>query len=279
MNYLMNSTTVTNVTQRGSVGSGTFHALSAKRSPILLPEGSWEHALFGGLSFKYKPLQGDFLVGHWPGTTRPLNEVIAGFYDFASQWYPLDLLVWVPHTSPWILYGWSKEPLQSVSVSVTLSPASIEEPQKTIWFGWTASADAATTGIQTGIDQPAHPRQRILDALDELMARGSAANWDGYGAPPVEPLAKAGAKHFIDLLGAKLPEPEVALAPGAITFDWYINPRWIFSVSVSDDRKVHYAGLFGTDKMSGTVELTGALPEIMELGIRRAASGVVAESH
>src|SRR2546426_1171786 len=129
------------------------------------------------------------------------------------------------------------------------------------------------------IDQEAHPGQRILDALDELMARGSAANWDGYGAPPVEPLAKAGAKHFIDLLGAKLPEPEVALAPGAITFDWYINPRWIFSVSVSDDRKVHYAGLFGTDKMSGTVELTGALPEIMELGIRRAASGVVAESH
>jgi len=240
------------------------------------PERGWEYTVYQGLKFKYAPIQGDFFVGFAEATRRPYEDVVAGFYDFASQWYPRELLTWIPNPSPWQLYGWSMQPGATSFVSTSVVITNTHPTSG--WVGWTAPA--AATGL-TLIESAVQPdaRQAFLEALDAEMARAAVHNWDGDGALPIDAGAKTGAVRFINLLGPTFPQPEITPTSGAITFDWYCDPRWIFSVSITDERRVHYAGRFDSTKLSGTEELTGALPEIIDFGIRRASRGRSGEDH
>jgi hypothetical protein len=241
------------------------------------PEHGWEYAVYEGLRFRYAPIQGDFFVGYARATTKPYREVVDAFYDFASQWYHREMLTWIPHDSPWILYGWTRQSVQATTISYSYGVSETDSTSawadSSVWVGWSAPTDTVATDIATAVPVEAHPRQLAFDALEEAVAKAVTPNWDGYDAPPITVAAKSEAIRFLGLLGPDIPNPEITLAPGAITFDWYNNPRWIFSVSVADNRRVHYAGLFGSAKMSGPAELTGALPEIIDFGIRRAVGG------
>jgi hypothetical protein len=68
----------------------------------------------------------------------------------------------------------------------------------------------------------------VADALNRLAELGTLGdNWDSYGSQPVQPAAKAAARHLI--LGIPsdfVPQPHVsAVAGGGIGFHWCIENR------------------------------------------------------
>jgi hypothetical protein len=92
-----------------------------------------------------------------------------------------------------------------------------------------------------------------LAALNTAVASALVADWDGYGAHPVEPLAYERARSFLDLLPTTAPVPDVGVVPdGGISFEWHTAPRWTFSVVVRPTLQITYAGLFGVNNTHGT---------------------------
>lgn len=89
--------------------------------------------------------------------------------------------------------------------------------------------------------------------IDEVASECNAARWDGYGAKAVTVSAVADARAFADALDSGLPAPEVGAEPdGVLTFEWYRSTRQTLSVSVHADGILHYAALFGTERICGT---------------------------
>jgi hypothetical protein len=87
-------------------------------------------------------------------------------------------------------------------------------------------------------------------------------DWDGYGAAPVTPQARAAAEEFLGALPTTWPPPEMAADPdGEISFEWARDPHWVFSVSVSPEGRLSYAGLFGVNRVHGAESFVGQLPQ------------------
>jgi hypothetical protein len=112
--------------------------------------------------------------------------------------------------------------------------------------------------------------QRILaKAIEEY----SVKNWDGYGAEVIDIFSCMGAIFFSQMLPAHLPVPEIYVDPdGEITFEWYSNPRKVFSVTVRGNEELVYAGLFGINKIYGTESFDDELPDVILDNISRASS-------
>ncbi len=97
--------------------------------------------------------------------------------------------------------------------------------------------------------------REAIEALDDVFQEASSENWDGYGAKMVNAITYGHARKFLEALPTALPAPEVAAEPdGEIAFEWYIAPRWVFSVSVGPEDALTYAGMFGRSKSHGTEE-------------------------
>lgn len=100
------------------------------------------------------------------------------------------------------------------------------------------------------------------DALEE--------NRDGYGAKPVDPDSFLMAVRLFHSLPRMLPLPDVSVDPdGEVAFEWYVEPRRSFSVSVGADGVLTYAGLFGSAKVHGTEHLVDELPETIRWNLHR----------
>jgi hypothetical protein len=75
--------------------------------------------------------------------------------------------------------------------------------------------------------------------------------WDGYDALPVKFRTYINSLIFLSLLPEYLPLPELSADPdGAISMEWYRTPEWIFSISIDENGKIDYAGLFADKKIS-----------------------------
>ena len=99
-------------------------------------------------------------------------------------------------------------------------------------------------------------------ALQEVWSASSVPDWDGYGAAPVTPKARAAAEAFLGALPTTWPSPEIAADPdGEISFEWARDPHWVFTVSVSPERRLSYAGLFGVNRVHGAESFVGQLPQ------------------
>jgi hypothetical protein len=111
-------------------------------------------------------------------------------------------------------------------------------------------------------------RNELLDAYSEASFEG----WDGYGAHSVEPSTILNAFAFIDSLPSNIRMPEVSVEPdGEISFDWICSARRQFSVSLGKRNVMSYAGLFGSDKVTGSERFQGTLPRTMLEHITRVA--------
>jgi len=99
-------------------------------------------------------------------------------------------------------------------------------------------------------------------ALQEVWSASSVPDWDGYGAAPVTPKTRAAAEDFLRALPTTWPPPEMAADPeGEISFEWARDPHWVFTVSVSGEGRLSYAGLFGVNRVHGTESFGGQLPQ------------------
>jgi hypothetical protein len=102
---------------------------------------------------------------------------------------------------------------------------------------------------------------KALKMLKEIWEETREENWDGYGASPVSVLAFLNARAFLSNLPTTVPIPEITVEPdGEIAFEWYLQPRWVFSVSVGSNNELTYAGLFGRNKIHGTEYFENELP-------------------
>lgn len=253
------------------------HTDSQLALPLPEQENAWDYAIVEGLKFKYTVNEGQFLVGHSKAVTRPFEDVVAGFYEFAGTWFEPESLAFIPFIAPWVLYGWSdKTAYVAPRLSASLAPRDVTA---SVWVGRTGGTTIRTQ-IQSFKQQKAvHPRAELIAELDDAIEAAKESNWDGYGGVPTTTEAREGALKFINLLAPDIPDPEITPGSGGeVTFDWYRSTRLIFSVSIADTSRLYYAGLFGENKkLSGTEPLGHVLPDSVRLGISRVLDGIVEE--
>ena len=91
-----------------------------------------------------------------------------------------------------------------------------------------------------------------LDELDAACRNAATRNWDGDGAAPVQEGARRYVIHCMLALMSHKTFPEVAVDPdGEICLDWD-DGDGVFSVSISDQGRLSYAGLRGASECHGT---------------------------
>ena len=107
-----------------------------------------------------------------------------------------------------------------------------------------------------------------LEALSEEVlevCKGcTRPDWDGYGAKAISSVAVGNALKFLALLPLSTPEPEVTPeVDGTIGFEWYASDDdRVFSLDVSSDGLLTYAGFFGEQaKTRGTEVLGTSVPQ------------------
>jgi len=106
--------------------------------------------------------------------------------------------------------------------------------------------------------------------LADAASEASIANWDGYGAKAVDPLAYREAERFLAALPTTTPVPDVSVDPdGEVSISWNTEADWVFSVSIGGTGRLTYAGLFGTGKAHGTEWFITHIPAAVLGGITR----------
>jgi hypothetical protein len=106
--------------------------------------------------------------------------------------------------------------------------------------------------------------------LERVRLEAATADWDGYGALPVDDLTYRQAKAFLHVLPINIPEPEVAADPdGEVSLSWRRTPNQVFSVSIGGTGRLSYAGLFGDRTVHGTEYFIDELPQPVEASLSR----------
>lgn len=116
--------------------------------------------------------------------------------------------------------------------------------------------------------QSRHSTQEREQAVQELfmMLVDAAANDE-----PIEMRSVAWAVPFLLDLPAWVPNPEASLdRDGHVFLEWDYGRRSVFSVSVSPNADLSYAGLFGISVSHGVEASTGEIPRSILEGIERA---------
>ena len=103
----------------------------------------------------------------------------------------------------------------------------------------------------------------LVTVWDECKHPG----WDGFESQPVEWETYHNAYRFLESLPLGAPAPSIGAEPdGELTLEWHRSTRHTLSVSVTQDGYLHYAALFGPNRMFGTVAFFGDAPnEILAL--------------
>lgn len=92
----------------------------------------------------------------------------------------------------------------------------------------------------------------IFQKLNDVVKECSSEGWDGENAKPISNDVMRNAWHFLTALPLGTEPPEIsAESDGAITFEWYREPRKVLSTSVDPDGSIYYAALLGTSRRHG----------------------------
>jgi len=111
---------------------------------------------------------------------------------------------------------------------------------------------------------------RVKLALIDAFIECSSDNWDGYGAKAISFDSYLAAWIFWRMLPTTIPVPEISIDPdGEFTFEWYDEPRKVFSVIVEKGHRLTYAGLFGDNKVHGNEYFEHELPATILFNLRR----------
>ena len=102
----------------------------------------------------------------------------------------------------------------------------------------------------------------VSDELWTVWEECRVPNWDGYDAMPVEQETYRNAYLFLESLPPGFPAPTIGAEPdGALTLEWRRSARRILSVSIHPDGDLHYAALFGPNRVCGTEAFFGDAPK------------------
>lgn len=110
--------------------------------------------------------------------------------------------------------------------------------------------------------------------LTVLQQTCQVPNWDGFAALPVSQKTLDKASRFLDNLPVNCPAPSIGAEPdGAITLEWHRSARCTVSVSVSEDDRVDFAAVFGSNSVYGTTSFVLEVPETILDLIRQVCFG------
>lgn len=113
-------------------------------------------------------------------------------------------------------------------------------------------------------------KRDTVKALKDAFVHAQEYGWDGYKAAPADPGAFIYALQFIEYLPTTTPLPEVAVdTDGDMAVEWDFGPRRVFSVRISRDGTLNYAGLVGHTSFHGTELLREGIPSAIAAGIDR----------
>ena len=105
-----------------------------------------------------------------------------------------------------------------------------------------------------------------MNALEAVFAQCSEPGWDGYGAAAVSRDTYDVATRFLETLAHELPAnvplpTPGAIAPGEISFEWYVKSTHLLTLSVASTGHIHYSALIdGEGGPLGTVLFTEQVP-------------------
>ena len=133
----------------------------------------------------------------------------------------------------------------------------------------TASRAAATPSIAA-----AERSRAAIHALRSALTDTQEGGRDGYEAKPADPDAFVYAVQFLDYLSETTPLPDIAVdSDGDIALEWDMGPRRLFSVRVSRDGTIYYAGIVDYATFHGSEQLREGVPSAISEGIGRVLSG------
>jgi hypothetical protein len=113
----------------------------------------------------------------------------------------------------------------------------------------------------------------VLHALQEAVSEAQEDGWDGYSARSMDLGAFVYAIEFLKLLPSVIPLPEISVdSDGDVALEWDRGSRRVFSVRVSRDGTIYYAGLVNYSTFHGSEQLGESIPEAISSGIRRVLS-------
>jgi hypothetical protein len=93
---------------------------------------------------------------------------------------------------------------------------------------------------------------------------------DREGIENLKATTVSNACKFADLIPSKFPNPEINIDPdGEISFEWYISPDKLLSISVGQDGRLAYAGRLGIKKISGIDYLGEQFPGELSVFIEK----------
>jgi hypothetical protein len=97
--------------------------------------------------------------------------------------------------------------------------------------------------------------------LTSVLAECSVGNWDGYSALPLVPEVVEAAIRFANVIPLGICRPSVGADPdGSLTFEWYVSPERLLSVSIDALANVHFAAVLGDINLRGTEPFVGVVP-------------------
>ena len=97
-------------------------------------------------------------------------------------------------------------------------------------------------------------KRAAQQGLQRIALECSVADWDGYGAQPINPIAACNAYYFIEFLPSEVITPESVPEPdGAISLDWAFGLHRIISLSFSPGDRIAFAWRDGSDRGHGVV--------------------------
>lgn len=143
--------------------------------------------------------------------------------------------------------------------------------------GGTSASHSFVANLTRGVALHLKAAQSLSDGRDkvqeDIMAVAESCakpGWDGYGADAVTRRTLWNARAVIEALPEGMAMPSVgAEADGQITLEWYRNPNWVLSVSVSPEGNLHYAAMLGSARAQGTEQFLGQFPESILQNIGR----------
>ena len=102
----------------------------------------------------------------------------------------------------------------------------------------------------------------LREELGAVWSECRESNWDGFEALPVSQDTLRNAYLFLEALPLGSPAPSVGAEPdGHLTLEWHRFARRTLSVSLSPDGDLHFAALFGPNRVYGTEAFFGDVPE------------------
>lgn len=115
------------------------------------------------------------------------------------------------------------------------------------------------------------PKERTDRALKEVYDTHRQADWDGYGALPINHRAYLEARQFLHKLPEDITLPTITADPrGAISLEWYKDSDWVFTLTMQGSGVVVYAGLMGKENRAyGTQKFSESIPKTILQSIRR----------